>query len=306
MKGAGSLAFTRSLALAAGLALIAGAANAVDDGAARVPLPQAPLPQAPLPQAPSPQAPSQCAVPPALEAIGQPLARSAARIEQGAPLRIIAIGSSSTSGAGASTPAFNYPSRLAVELRKRFPRIAIEVLNRGRGGEEAPQMLARLGRDVAPFHPDLVIWQLGTNAVLRHTDMTAERDPIERGLAELKATGADIVLMDVQYAPRVLAHPQYAAMEAIIADEAARAHVGLFGRFAIMRQWSAQHDQRLPATVGPDGLHMNDAGYGCLAADLAQALADNWQSQLGLPAGTPAASAAPPRHTALATSPHRH
>jgi acyl-CoA thioesterase-1 len=220
-----------------------------------------------------------CTAPPELTAIGPALMRVAARLERREPLTIVAVGSSSTQGTGASAPAFNYPSRLEAELKERFPDISIRVVNRGKGGEEGPQMLARLDRDVLAEHPDLVIWQLGTNAVLRHDDVSDEREVIERGLALLRQSGSDVVLMDMQYAPRVLARPAYQAMEQLLADMAKQAHVGLFRRFAIMRHWQAAQASDAPPMIGLDGLHMTDRGYACLAADLAEAVAANWQTQ---------------------------
>ena len=56
----------------------------------------------------------------------------------------MALGSSSTYGAGASTSAASYPSRLVDELSRRFPGHDITVLNRGVNGDEAADMLARL------------------------------------------------------------------------------------------------------------------------------------------------------------------
>jgi acyl-CoA thioesterase I len=83
--------------------------------------------------------------------------------------------------------------------------------------------------------------------------------------------------MDLQYAPRVLARPAWSEMERIINETARRTHVGLFRRFEIMREWD--HLQLAPmAMIGPDGLHMTDASYGCLARQLAGALARNWRS----------------------------
>ena len=64
------------------------------------------------------------------------------------PIKIVAIGSSSTSGAGASSPAATYPSRLEAELKARLPGLPITVLNKGIGGEEAAQMVARFDADV--------------------------------------------------------------------------------------------------------------------------------------------------------------
>lgn len=241
----------------------------------------APLIAAAASDAPTPAAASgaavECAAPDELIAIGPSLTHLAARLEHHQPLTIVAFGSSSTQGIGASAPSLAYPSRLEAELRARFPDAAIRVLNRGKGGEEAPQMLARIEPDVVAEHPDLVLWQLGTNAVLRHDEVGFE-EVVERGLARLKASGSDIVLMDMQYAPRVIAHPAYAAMERLLADVAKRDRVGLFRRFAIMQHWQkAQPDGA--RMVGPDGLHMNDRGYGCIAADLAEAVADNWRRQ---------------------------
>jgi acyl-CoA thioesterase I len=222
-----------------------------------------------------------CAAPPVLTALGPALARVAARVKQGEPLTIVALGSSSTRGVGASAPELSYPSRLETELRARLPDIAVRVVNRGRSGEEVPQMLARLDRDVLAAHPDLVIWQFGTNAVLHHDDLTAQREPIARAIARLEASGSDVVLMDLQYAPRVVARlAAYAHMERLIADAAQRAHAGLFRRFAIMRQWAPARPGDPSRMIGRDGLHMNDWGYACLARDLADALAANWRPRL--------------------------
>src|SRR5437588_4702028 len=81
--------------------------------------------------------------------------------------------------------------------------------------------------------------------------------------------------MDMQYAPRVIARPAYTVMEQLIATVAERARVGLFRRFEIMRFWQAAQPADAPQMIGPDGLHMTDRGYGCLAAELADALAWN-------------------------------
>ena len=230
-------------------------------------------------------APGNCAVPSALMVIGPGEARIAARIGRGEPLTIVAVGSSSTLGTGASAPDLSYPSRLEAELKDRFPSIPIRVINRGRGGEDVAEELARLNQDVIALHPDLVIWQLGTNAVLRRDDLSADGELIERGVAQLKASGSEVVLMDMQYAPRVIARPAYAEMEQLIANTAKSAQVGLFRRFEIMQHWqaapSADGAPVAEAMIGRDGLHMTDRGYFCLAANLAEALAWNWWSQAG-------------------------
>jgi acyl-CoA thioesterase-1 len=219
---------------------------------------------------------TRCNAPPDLTLLQQPQGHAATRIEQHQPLTIVAVGSSSTQGVGASAPALNYPSRLEAELKERFPGHEIRVINRGKGGEDVREELARLESEVISEHPDLVIWQLGTNAVLRRDDLAADGELLRRGVELLERSGADIVLMDPQYAPRVLGRPGLGEMVRLIADIAKEARVGLFRRFEIMRWQAAQPDA--PAMIGADGLHMNDRGYGCLAAELADSLAANWQA----------------------------
>jgi lysophospholipase L1-like esterase len=220
-----------------------------------------------------------CGAPAALTVLEPAQARVAARVGRGEALTIVAIGSSSTQGVGATTPDLSYPSRLETELKNRFPGIAIRVINRGKGGEDVAEELARLERDVIAEHPQLVIWQVGTNAVLRRDDLATDEELIERGVARLIASGSDVVLMDMQYAPRIVARPAYAQMEQVIANVAKSANVGLFRRFDMTRHWQTSQPSDAPTVIGPDGLHMTDRGYFCLAATLADALAANWWSQ---------------------------
>ena len=219
-----------------------------------------------------------CAVSPALSVIEAALDRSALRIDQGRPLTIVAMGSSSTLGVGASAPSMSYPSRLEGQLRDRFPDVEIRVLNRGVGGQDVGEELNRLDHDVVAEHPDLAIWQVGTNAILRRDDLTADEQLIRRGVSLMKESGIDVVLMDLQYARRVLARPAWGQMERVIGEIAHSNHVGLFRRFEIMQEWDRTQQLAPSAMIGPDGLHMTDASYGCLASQLAEALAWNWWS----------------------------
>lgn len=217
-----------------------------------------------------------CVSPSGATALTQPQDRTSARVNAGEPLSIVAVGSSSTVGVGASAPELTYPSRLQAELQTRFPEVEIRVVNRGKSGEDAPEELARLGGDVVALHPDLAIWQVGTNAVLRRDNLDTDAGWMREGVALLKRNGIDVVLMDMQFAPRVVERAASPAMEALIADTAETMRVGLYRRFALMQYWERTHPTEAAAMIGPDGLHMTDTSYGCLAADLAGALASNW------------------------------
>lgn len=203
-----------------------------------------------------------------------PLARTARLIARGKPIKIVALGSSSTYGAGASTSAASYPSRLADELARHFPGHEFTILNRGVNGDEAADMLARLDSAVIAEKPDLVLWQVGTNSVLRDKAVLPHATLLHEGLARLKATGADIVLIDPQYAPRVISKPNCEGMVSLIATAAKAEHVGVFHRFELMRRWREVEQLPFETFVSTDGLHMNDWSYACLAKALGMAIAE--------------------------------
>jgi acyl-CoA thioesterase-1 len=220
-----------------------------------------------------------CAAPVEFSKLGQALTRTARLLAAGEPITIVAVGSSSTSGAGASSPAATYPSRLEADLRARLPGARIKVLNRGVGGEDAVQMLARFDTTVLSEHPDLVLWQVGTNAVLRDHALAGEAPLIHDGIRRLKASGADVVLIDPQFAPKVIAKPDAEGMVRLIGAEAKAGNIGLFQRFAIMRHWHEVDGIPFDALLSADGLHMNDWSYACVARVLGIAIADATRSQ---------------------------
>jgi lysophospholipase L1-like esterase len=206
--------------------------------------------------------------------LAAPLVRMQRLVASGRSVTIMALGSSSTAGAGASAAAASYPARLEFELRSRFPGVAITVLNRGVNGEEAAEMLARFDRTVSDDKPDVVLWQVGTNSVLRDNPIGPIDRTINEGLARMKALGADVVLIDPQYAPKVIVKPDAESMVNVIAAAATRRSVDLFPRFAIMREWRETQAIPFEAFLSPDLLHMNDWGYGCLAKLLGAAMAE--------------------------------
>jgi acyl-CoA thioesterase I len=214
-----------------------------------------------------------CVAPENLARLQLPLKRKARQLASHKLTIIVALGSSSTAGVGASSPEAAYPSRLMVELGQRFPTEPLMVLNRGVSGARAVDMVARLDETVAADHPDLVLWQLGTNAVLRGYEHARSDAVIREGIEKIKAIGADAVLIDPQYAPKVIEHPQIEDMIDLISSAAAQKKVDVFHRFALMRYWHERAGMPFEAFLSPDGLHMNDWAHSCLATALADAIA---------------------------------
>jgi acyl-CoA thioesterase-1 len=215
-----------------------------------------------------------CDTPLDLIRLANPLSHVAQKLTDGAPITIVAIGSSSTAGAGASSPAKSYPSQLAVELKKQFPNNSITVLNRGANGEEVADMLRRFDKAVVAAKPDLVLWQLGTNSVIRDHMFNDHGAAIRDGLNKIRAIGADIVLIDPQFAPKVIAKSEAEHMVELIAETAKVENVDLFRRFDVMKRWHEADHMAFESFVSPDGLHLNDWSYACMAKGLSLAIAD--------------------------------
>ena len=210
--------------------------------------------------------PQACVAPPDAARFVKPLLHVAQRLARAEPLTIVALGSSSTAGAGASSPAATYPGRLEAELKRRFPWVPIRVINRGVNGEEAREMLMRIDAGVLAEKPDLVIWQVGTNAVLRNLDPAETAKMVEDGVARIQASGADLVLVDPQYSPKVNERAESAGqMVKLLHRVAGLRHVGIFPRFEVMREWHENQALPIDSFVIADGLHMNDWGYACFA-----------------------------------------
>jgi acyl-CoA thioesterase I len=217
-------------------------------------------------------------IPAELTRFEHPLVHLADAIGRG-EVKIVAIGSSSTQGVGASSAERSYPSRLELELRQRYPDVAITVKNKGVGGQEAGDELARFRKDVIDERPNLVIWQVGTNAVWKHYDLSQVAGDIRAGLQQLKDRPMDIVMMDLQYSPAVVQFPTDAErMVGFIAAAAKDAGADMFRRFALMGHWNLidriPFDQMIQTE--PDGtqLHQNDWSYAGVASALAKAIAD--------------------------------
>jgi acyl-CoA thioesterase-1 len=206
--------------------------------------------------------------------LGARLPRTSARLKSSERLSIVAIGSSSTVGLWVLRSAATYPEVMRAELVRLRSNAAIEIVNSGRIGDTIEGNVARFQRDVLSHRPDLVVWQLGTNDVAwgGHPDDQL-KNRVLQGVQMLKASGADVILMDLQYAPMVLASPYYSKMEAIISEVARQEKIGFFSRFALMRK-SIEAGVSPSALVSWDGLHHTADGYDCIGRALARSVSN--------------------------------
>jgi acyl-CoA thioesterase-1 len=216
-----------------------------------------------------------CEAPSSLVRFNAPLPGLSNALASSKPIRIVALGSSSTQGIGASSPKACYPSRLQAELRKRYPDKEIIVDNLGVGGQLATDMLPRIKKDVLPLHPNAVIWQTGVNDAMRHVDVDTFRRTVMLGIDQFQQAGIDVVLLDMQYFPRaetIVEFPRYLKAMREIAE--AR-KVPILQRFAIMKYLVTSAQYTPQQLLASDLFHPNDVTYGCLGRFLADALQDD-------------------------------
>lgn len=204
-----------------------------------------------------------------------PLAVPQSRIalDRNKQLVIVALGSSSTVGWRASDIAHSYPAVLQRLLTAALPAAHVAVINRGIGGQDAPEEVARLDKDVLALRPQLVIWQVGANGALRDEPPGTFDRLVLEGVDRMHAAGADVVLMDNQRAPRILASMDHVQIERTLADAAKASGASLFSRGKLMDAWRAE-GAPYARFIAADGLHQNDLGYRCVAAALANAILD--------------------------------
>jgi acyl-CoA thioesterase I len=231
-------------------------------------------------------------------AFEQPLKKLIECLERQRKIKIVAIGSSSVAGEG----VIPFPHRLELALRARYPGRMIDVLNRGIGGQEAPEELSRFQDDVISEGAALVIWQVGTNAIYRNLyEPSVVAGIVATGLSWLKGLGSerelgpDVILMDLQYARALFEDdkgnpaPKKKAKTLDLVDRLAEvakhADVDLFPRFKLMEQWikdGTNWDDLIDKT---DRLHMTEWSTACVTKTLDLAIA---RAVGSVPGGQPA------------------
>ena len=200
----------------------------------------------------------------------RPLRTLSAAVRANRPVKVLAIGSSSTVGVGASSSSATYVAKLETTLEGTFKGLDFDVIGRGLSGEVAQGAADRMKTEVEQATPDLVVWQVGTNDAIRHVSIDRFKECLRNTLAWLKERRFDVVLIDPQYGETLTKDAYYGEVVAAIADVAREARVQLVDRFEAMRELHRVHGDRFYLTS--DNLHMNDTGHRCMAEQLARSI----------------------------------
>ena len=220
-------------------------------------------------------------VPPGIVDLKHPLKNFQAALGGRGPVRVVAMGSSSTAGLRNVVP---YPARLELYLRKHYkdddphPNIRIDVFNRGKGGEEATLEVARFDDDIFADSPALVLWQVGTNAVFRQKEFNFDEvvAKIGEGSRLLRDHPTiDVILIDPQYVTAMLYDDNAELadkMVSAIRTAAEGASVNLFQRWALMRHWHVYNNATFEQLLDPeDDLKLHQSNWSTMQVSLALA-----------------------------------
>lgn len=215
-----------------------------------------------------------CKAPKELVRFTAPLTNLVAAFKTSKLIKVVAIGSSSTAGSGASSPHAAFPAQLDDELERRFDGWDFKVTNLGVGGQLAREMFERMDHDVIPREPHLVLWQTGVNDAIRDVGVDGYRKTLKDGVEKLRSHGIDVIFVQMQFYPkseRVKGYVDYLhAMQEVAESE----EIPLFRRFSIMKYFIKSGEFTAAQLLSPDLFHMNDLSYGCLAILMADAIED--------------------------------
>lgn len=242
-----------------------------------------------------------CKAPKDLVRFTAPLTNIVKAFQAGKLIRVVALGSSSTAGSGASSPHASFPAQLDDELERRFAGWDFKVTNLGVGGQLATDMLERMDKHVLPREPHVVLWQTGVNDAIRDVGVESYKQTLRAGIEKLRRRGIDVILVQMQFYPKSERVQGYKDYLLAMHEVAAREEIPVFRRFSIMKHFIKSGQFTAAQLLSPDLFHMNDLSYGCLAVLMADAIEEQVAPFLRARENAASPKAAAPRADVTAT-----
>lgn len=217
---------------------------------------------------------AQCEVPPDLKRVEFTLPHLGEKLRAGDPVKIVAIGGASTTGAAAGSPEFAYPHRLQMILDRWYPRVPISVVNKGVPRQTAQQMLDRFASDVLAEDPVLVIWETGTTDAVRGVEVDDFAAALQSGIDELRTRSIDIMLVDMQFSHSTATVIDFERYLDTLHQVAQVNEVYVFPRFEMMRYWSEQSVFNFDGVTKDQRASLAASVYDCIARRLGEIIRD--------------------------------
>lgn len=218
---------------------------------------------------PAGAAPSACPVPEevALRDIALPHVREAVSTRQ--RLDVLVLGGVDMQGRVAGGDGFSAPARLEARLREALPGVAVHVATHAAAHRPASAALADLDGDLLRVRPSLVIWTAGAVEAGRGTDLDDLTDTLQTGIGRIRASGADPILVSLQYAPSIARIVDLEPYRDAVRRVGGANEVPVLDRYEMMRAWSAADLFDLDATEPEARVQVARVLFDCVAAALA-------------------------------------
>jgi acyl-CoA thioesterase I len=203
-----------------------------------------------------------------IAAADTPLPHGAAALRERRQLKILAIGASSASMLGGTRDAMPLLEQI---LERSIKGLDVEIINRGVSGELAAAAAERLKIEVALNHPDVILWQVGTNDAFAQVPVEEFETTVKDMLQWLRKHNIDTILIGLHYMKQLATHEHYQAIRASLRRIVAAEGVLRIGRYEsseILTRTMREEGHPEPSTFG-----LTEDGYNCMAQYLARAIA---------------------------------
>jgi acyl-CoA thioesterase I len=198
-----------------------------------------------------------------------PLPNSALALQQRHQVKILAIGASSAAMLGMGHDG--NPPLLEEILERNIKGLDVEIINRSFSGELAEAAGERLKIEVALNHPDLVLWQVGTNDAFAQVPVESFEQSVTNTVHWLKDHNVDVILVGLHYMKQLAKDEHYQAIRASLQRITAAESVLRITRYEAMQVLA----RIMPESVRPEPREfgLTEAGYNCMAQYVARAIA---------------------------------
>jgi hypothetical protein len=210
-----------------------------------------------------------CSIPDGLAFSGFALPQSRAQFADGKRFVVLVIGGSSMGGVAAGGKAYALPSRLEARLRVDFPDKEIAVIGRDVDKGNTRVAADQMATSIRDTDAKLVVWETGSSAAASGNDIEMFGTNLESGINAAKGAKADIIVMDLQYAPSIARVTNQVPYSDVIRGVAEMAEIPMLPRSALMRAWSDNGELDLDTDSPPERIKVARKLYDCLAGMLA-------------------------------------
>ena len=158
---------------------------------------------------------------------------------------------------------------MSAAIDAKFRPAHIKIVNLAVARQTARSAVERLEHEVFPLKPTLIVWETGTMEAVRAMQVDEFRKTLQTGIDEIHGTGAELVMMNMQFSRDSGAIIDFQPYLAAIRDVADADEVPVFRRYGIMRYWAESGALDLETRDADKRRHVAARLYDCIGRAMA-------------------------------------